>query len=95
MIRSIHTDEIIKNIKEMCIEANHILSPDMDVALKYALDIETSENGKKILNQLQDNLKIAKEEMIPICQDTGMTVVFLEVGQNLRIEGIDLTQAIH
>ena len=95
MIRSIHTDEIIKNIKEMCIEANHILSPDMDIALKYALDIETSENGKKILNQLQENLKIAKEEMIPICQDTGMTVVFLEVGQNLHIEGIDLTQAIH
>ena len=81
MIRTIQTDEITKNIKEMCIQANHYLSADMDAAMKHAADTEQSELGKKILHQLQDNLKIADEEMIPICQDTGMAVIFLEVGQ--------------
>ena len=72
MIRTIQTDEITKNIKEMCIQANHYLSADMDAAMKRAADTEQSELGKKILHQLQNNLKIADEEMIPICQDTGM-----------------------
>ena len=80
MIRTVNTDDIVKNIKEMCIEANHYLSKDMDKALKDATASEKSELGKKILNQLQENLKIADEEMIPICQDTGMAVIFLEVG---------------
>ena len=74
MIRTVNTDDIVKNIKEMCIEANHYLSKDMDKALKDATASEKSELGKKILNQLQENLKIADEEMIPICQDTGMAV---------------------
>ena len=95
MIRTIHTDEIISNIKEMCIEANHYLSKDMDVAMKEAVDTEKSELGKKILCQLQENLKIADEEMIPICQDTGMAVVFIEVGQDVHFEGAVIEDAIN
>ena len=72
MIRTVDTNIIIQNIKEMCIEANHFLSADMDCALKQATANEKSELGRKILNQLQDNLQIAASDMIPICQDTGM-----------------------
>ena len=95
MIRTIHTDEITKNIKEMCIQANHYLSADMDAAMKHAADTEQSELGKKILHQLQDNLKIADEEMIPICQDTGMAVIFLEVGQDVHFEGTAIEDAVN
>ena len=95
MIRTIQTDEITKNIKEMCIQANHYLSADMDVAMKHAADTEQSELGKKILHQLQDNLKIADEEMIPICQDTGMAVIFLEVGQDVHFEGTAIEDAVN
>ena len=95
MIRTIRTEEIVENIKEMCIEANHYLSKDMDEALKIATNEEESPLGKKILNQLQDNLKIADEEMIPICQDTGMAVVFLEVGQDVHFEGIAIEDAVN
>ena len=95
MIRTIQTDEITKNIKEMCIHANHYLSADMDAAMKHAADTEQSELGKKILHQLQDNLKIADEEMIPICQDTGMAVIFLEVGQDVHFEGAAIENAVN
>lgn len=95
MIRIIQTDEITKNIKEMCIQANHYLSADMDAAMKRAADTEQSELGKKILHQLQDNLKIADEEMIPICQDTGMAVIFLEVGQDVHFEGAAIEDAVN
>lgn len=95
MIRTIHTDEIISNVKEMCIEANHYLSKDMDIAMKAAVDTEQSELGKKILCQLQENLKIADEEMIPICQDTGMAVIFIEVGQDVHFEGAAIEDAIN
>ena len=95
MIRTIQTDEITKNIKEMCIQANHYLSADMDAAMKHASDTEQSELGKKILHQLQDNLKIADEEMIPICQDTGMAVIFLEVGQDVHFEGAAIENAVN
>lgn len=95
MIRTVQTDTIIENIKEMCIEANHYLSPDMDKAMKAAVVKEKSELGKKILNQLQDNLKIADKEMIPICQDTGMAVVFIEVGQDVHFEGMSIEDAIN
>ena len=94
-MRTIHVDEITKNIKEMCIEANHYLSPDMDVAMKKALDDETSFLGKQILGQLQENLKIAAEDMIPICQDTGMAVIFMEIGQEVHFEGGLLEDAIN
>lgn len=95
MIRTIQTDEITKNIKEMCIQANHYLSADMDAAMKHAADTEQSELGKKILHQLQNNLKIADEEMIPICQDTGMAVIFLEVGQDVHFEGTAIEDAVN
>ena len=95
MLRKIHVTEITKHIKEMCIEANHILSKDMDIAMKEALKTEESPLGKKILCQLQDNLKIAKEEMIPICQDTGMAVIFLEVGQEVHFEGGSLEESVN
>ena len=95
MIRTVKTEEITKNIKEMCIEANHYLSTDMDRAMKDAAESEKSELGKKILNQLQDNLKIAADEMIPICQDTGMAVVFLEVGQDVHFEGEAIEDAVN
>ena len=95
MIRTVNTDDIVKNIKEMCIEANHYLSKDMDKALKEATASEKSELGKKILNQLQENLKIADEEMIPICQDTGMAVIFLEVGQDVHFEGMAIEDAVN
>ena len=95
MIRTVNTDDNVKNIKEMCIEANHYLSNDMDKALKEATASEKSELGKKILNQLQENLKIADEEMIPICQDTGMAVIFLEVGQDVHFEGMAIEDAVN
>ena len=95
MIRTVDTNIIIQNIKEMCIEANHFLSADMDYALKQAVENEKSELGKKILNQLQDNLQIAGEEMIPICQDTGMAVIFLQVGQDVHFDGMAIEDAIN
>ena len=95
MIRNIHTDIIIKTIKEMCIEANHFLSSDMKEALKKVKSEEKSEIGKKILNQLEENLDIAESEMIPICQDTGMAVFFIEIGQDVHFEGINLEDAIN
>ena len=95
MIRTVDTKIITENVKEMCIEANHYLSKDMDIAMKNAVTTEKSELGRKILNQLQDNLKIADEEMIPICQDTGMAVVFLEVGQDVHFEGGSFEDAVN
>lgn len=94
-MRSINVEEITKNIKEMCIEANHFLSDDMDKALKNATETEKSPLGKQILNQLQENLKIAGEDMIPICQDTGMAVIFLEIGQDVHFEGGLLEDAVN
>lgn len=93
-MRKVHTQEITQNIKEMCIEANYYLSKDMDYAMKQAFETEKSEIGRKILNQLQDNLKIADEEKIPICQDTGMAVIFMEIGQQVFFEGDFLEDAI-
>ena len=95
MIRELDIQIITENIKEMCIEANHFLSKDMDDALKKATKDESSELGQKILNQLQENLKIAGEEMIPICQDTGMAVFFVEVGQDVHFTGGAIEDAIN
>lgn len=95
MIRTIDVREISKNIKEMCIEANHYLSKDMDTAMKQAEQDEKSPLGKQILGQLQENLKIAADDMIPICQDTGMAVIFLEVGQDVHFEGMAIEDAVN
>ncbi len=93
-MRTIKTDQIIENVKEMCIEANHYLTPDMEEALKAAAQSEKAPLGKQILGQLKENLEIAAEEMIPICQDTGMAVLFVEIGQEVHIEGGSLTEAL-
>ena len=95
MIRTVNVEEITKNIKEMCIEANHYLSPDMDEAMKRAEKEEKAPLGRQILTQLQENLKIASEDMIPICQDTGMAVIFLEIGQDVHLEGGSLEDAVN
>ncbi|MCI8326621.1 MAG: fumarate hydratase [Lachnospiraceae bacterium] len=95
MIREINVKSIIKNVKEMCIQTNYNLSSDMQKAMKSAEKNEKSELGKKILNQLQENLEIADQEMIPICQDTGMTVIFMEIGQEVHFVGGELEEAIN
>ncbi len=94
-MRTIAVDLVTDSIREMCIEANHFLSRDMRQALDNAAQAERSPLGRQILEQLQENLQIAGEDMIPICQDTGMTVVFIEVGQEVHFEGGSLEEAIH
>ena len=86
-MRTIQVNEITRNIREMCIEANHFLSPDMEKAMKNAVQREESPLGRQILEQLQENLRIAGNDMIPICQDTGMAVIFMEIGQDVHFEG--------
>jgi fumarate hydratase subunit alpha len=95
MIRTVRIEEITKNVKEMCIEANHVLSSDMERIFLKAVDEETSPLGRQVLCQLKENLKIAGEDMIPICQDTGMAVIFVKIGQDVHIEGGNLTDAIN
>ncbi len=94
-MKVIHTEQIIENIKEMCMEANYYLSEDMKDVLCEAAEKEESPLGCQILNQLKENLDIAGEKQIPICQDTGMAVVFASVGQDVRIEGGVLSDAIN
>lgn len=95
MIRSIDVKLLTENIKEMCIQANHYLAPDMDKAMKNAHAKETKPLAKQILAQLLENLDIAGEDMIPICQDTGMAVVFLKVGQEVHFEGGSVEDAVN
>ena len=94
-MREVDVNEIIKNIKEMCIEANHSLSKDMKEVYDAAAVEEESPLGRQILGQLQENLQIAGEDMIPLCQDTGMAVVFVKVGQEVHITGGGLTDAVN
>ena len=94
-MRRINVETITQNIKEMCIEANHFLSPDMKKVFDEAAASEESPLGRQILGQLEENLCIAGEEMIPICQDTGMACVFLEIGQDVHIAGGDLAEAVN
>lgn len=94
-IREIDVSKITENIKEMCIEANYTLSSDMNVKFEDAIQKEKSPLGRQILNQLEENLKIAKTEHIPICQDTGMAVIFIKIGQDVHIINGDLEEAVH
>ena len=94
-MRTLHTDKIIEAVKEMCISANLYLADDMDGKICQAAKEEDSTLGKQILNQLIENMEIAGEDKTPICQDTGMAVFFVNVGQNLHIEGMNLTDAIN
>ncbi len=93
-MRAIQVEDITKNVKEMCVEANHFLTADMEEGLCKATEAEKSPLGKQILEQLQDNLQIAGKDMIPICQDTGMTVIFMEIGQEVTFQGGSLEEAI-
>jgi len=95
VIRTINIKEITTNTKEMCIEANHFLSEDMERAMKQAEKTEQSPLGKQILEQLEENLQIAADDMIPICQDTGMAVIFLEIGQDVHLQGGSLEDAVN
>ena len=94
-MRTIDVADITRNIKEMCIEANHFLTNDMSDAMENAVQEEKAPLGRQILCQLQDNLKIAAEDMIPICQDTGMAVIFMEIGQDVHFVGGSLEDAIN
>ena len=95
VMRTITTDTIIQNIKEMCIEANYSLTSDVKDKLYQAAEEENSPLGRQILSQLKENLQIAKDDEIPICQDTGMAVVFLRIGQDVHIEGQNLEDAVN
>lgn len=94
-LRSISVSEISRQVSEMCIEANHFLSPDMKKVFESSVEKECSPLGKQILEQLKENLMIAGEDKIPICQDTGMAVVFVKIGQEVSVEGGSLTDAIN
>lgn len=94
-MRTINTDVIIDTVKDMCIQANLYLAPDMEKRMRQAAEEEDGDLGKQIMNQLMENMEIAGSEKIPICQDTGMAVFFVNVGQDLHIEGINLTDAIN
>lgn len=94
-MKTVNVQEITKNIKEMCIEANHFLSDDMKKVFEAAVHEEKSPLGQQILDQLKENLEIAGSDMIPICQDTGMAVVFIKIGQEVHLEGGSLTEAIN
>lgn len=94
-MRTIHTDEITRQISEMCVEANLRLSQDITDAIAQAKRNEKSPLGCQILGQLQENMDIAAAQQIPICQDTGMAVVFLDVGQEVHIEGIAVEDAVN
>lgn len=95
MIRTINVDKVTENIREMCIEANHYLSADMKKRLDEAAGREESPLGRQILSQLEENLAIAGKDMIPICQDTGMAVIFMEIGQDVHFEGGNLEEAVN
>ncbi len=94
-MREVSTEEITKNIKEMCIEANYTLSDDVKNKIINSAAVEESEIGKKILNQLEENMNIADSDNIPICQDTGMAVIFIKIGQDVHITGGNLEDAIN
>ena len=94
-MREIDVTLLTENIKEMCIEANHYLSDDMKACLKNAVDTEKSELGKKVLDSLSENLQIAGEDMIPICQDTGMAIIFMKIGQDVHFTGGNVENAIN
>ena len=94
-MREVNVQEITDNIKEMCIEANHFLTDDMKNVFEKAVNEEEAPLGKQVLKQLEENLKIAGEDMIPICQDTGMAVVFINVGQDVHFTGGNITDAIN
>lgn len=94
-MRTVNVEQITSNIKEMCIEANHFLSEDMKKVFNRSVKEECSPLGRQVLGQLKENLEIAGTDMIPICQDTGMAVIFIKIGQEVHLEGGSLEEAIN
>lgn len=94
-MRTVNVEQITSNIKEMCIEANHFLSEDMKKVFNRSVEEECSPLGRQVLGQLKENLEIAGTDMIPICQDTGMAVIFIKIGQEVHLEGGSLENAIN
>lgn len=94
-MRTLNVGEVTEQIRDMCIEANHFLAEDMKCAMAQAAESEKSPLGRQILEQLGENMEIAGKDMIPICQDTGMAVIFMEIGQDVHFEGGNLEDAIH
>lgn len=94
-MRELHIKQITEAVKEMCIEANYRLAPDMKHVFENAVSREESSLGRQVLNQLEENLRIAHDEMIPICQDTGMAVIFIKAGQDVHFTGGSLTDAVN
>ncbi len=94
-MKTIHTDEIIPVVERLCMEANYFLGDDMVAALKSAAAAEENPAGADILRRLVENAEIARSEEVPMCQDTGMAIIFAEVGQDLHVEGTGLTEAIN
>lgn len=94
-MRTLNVSKITELIKDMCIEANHFLSEDMRCAIQEAVRTEEAALGRQILEQLNENMRIAGEDMIPICQDTGMAVIFLEIGQDVHFDGGVLEDAVN
>ena len=95
LMRELSVTEITKNIREMCIEANYYLEPDVKAAIQAARLSENSDVGRSVLEQLDINMEIAENERIPVCQDTGITVVFLDVGQDVHFTDGDITEAVN
>ena len=94
-MRTVDVSVLTQNISEMCIEANHYLPEDMKTAFTEAQNREQAPLGRQILSQLQENMEIAEKDMIPICQDTGMAVVFLKVGQDVHFVGGNVEDAVN
>lgn len=94
-MRTLNVAEVTEQIRDMCIEANHFLADDMKCAMAQASESEKSPLGRQVLEQLEENMEIAGKDMIPICQDTGMAVIFMEIGQDVHFEGGSLEEAIH
>ncbi len=95
MIREISTKEIIKVVRDLCIDANYDLGDDVLLAFNQAIEKEDSGTGREVLKELIENARIAREEKVPICQDCGLAVVFIEIGQDVHIIGGDLKEAIN
>ena len=94
-MREINVSEVVQTVSRLCIDANYNLGADMFRALDQALDIEESPTGKDSIEQLKENAEIATRDQVPICQDTGLAVIFVEIGQDIRVVGGNLDEAIN
>jgi fumarate hydratase subunit alpha len=94
-LRQLSAEKITRTVKRLCVQANILLGDDVIQALKQGYQRETSPSGRHVLQQILENARIAAEERIPLCQDTGLAVVFVEMGQDLHVIDGDLNDSIH